>query len=59
LDEELDSDKKVCRSRPHYTNFSKLSNWNLDGAKLPEIDKNLTPCPDEKPYFNGVICIVC
>lgn len=34
-DEEIDSDKKVCKSIPHYTNFSKVTNWNLDGGNLP------------------------
>lgn len=42
----------------HYTNFTKVKNWNLDGGNLPEVNKNLTPCPNEKPYFNEVICIV-
>ena len=58
-DEELDVEKRICKSKPHYTNFSKVLNWKLDGGNLPEIDKTLTPCPIEKPYFNGVICISC
>jgi hypothetical protein len=59
LDEELDTDKKTCRSKPHYTNFSSVDNWNLGGGQMPVIDPNLTPCQDYKPYFNGVVCISC
>lgn len=44
---------------PHYTNFTKLMNWNIAGATLPTIDTKLTPCPDDRPYFNGVLCIKC
>lgn len=58
-DQEVDPEKKKCQSKPHYTNFSRVENWNMDGGSLPEVDPKLTPCPDEKPYFNGVICTKC
>lgn len=58
-EEVLDQDNKVCKFKPHYTNFTKQKNWDLDGGNLPAVDNKLTPCPDAKPYYNGVVCVSC
>lgn len=44
IDEEIDNKTKNCKVKPHYTNFTKVLNWNLEGGELPTIDLKLMPC---------------
>lgn len=50
---------RVCQQIPHYSDYSKTNNYNLDGAGgLPNPDPKLTPCPPSTPFWNGT-CVNC
>jgi hypothetical protein len=58
-DTQINTGLRVCQQIPHYSDYSKSSNYNLDGASgLPQPDSSLTPCPEKTPYWNGT-CINC
>ena len=58
-DSKINVDLRVCEQIPHYTDYTKASNYNLDGAdSLPNPTPNLTPCPAKTPFWNGK-CINC
>lgn len=58
-DTQINTGLRVCEQIPHYSDYTKANNYNLDGASgLPPPDSKLTPCPEKTPYWNGT-CINC
>ncbi len=44
-DSFINNDLRICESVPHYTNFTSVTNYGLDGAdKIPDFNASLTPC---------------
>ena len=58
FDTKLNTDKHVCEQIPHFTDYKKLDNFILDGVVLPAAPTDTTPCPSQKPYFEGK-CVAC
>ncbi len=58
-DTQLNQGLRKCDQIPHYSDYTKSNNYNLDGASaLPAPDSTLTPCPAKTPFWNGK-CIKC
>lgn len=58
-DTDVNVGLRICQQIPHYTDYTKTNNYNLNGASgLPQPDPKLTPCPAEAPFFNGS-CVNC
>lgn len=50
----------MCVPNHHYTNWDALNNYYTGGMPLPQpTDPSATPCPADKPYFNGEQCVAC
>lgn len=59
-DTAINPDKHVCVPISHFTNYSSVDNYLLDGAAaLPTPPAGQTPCPTDKPFFNGTNCVSC
>lgn len=57
-DTTINTDTKTCEQTTHYTNYTAIENWALDGASsLPTVNSSLSPCKIPL-YWNGS-CVIC